>query len=730
MIGNGTFRLSRTVFVKLRVPLVTTFAVVLLQDKLVLAQCPPVTNIATETLTFDDLSPGEFSSPIPNGYGSLQWNNFGVFNGSIRPVTEGYRTGNVSPPNVAFNDFGDPASISITGTFTLNSAHLTSAGVNQGVRVQGFVGTKLAYDNSYAVTPAGPVLANFNYVGVSRVTFTASAGSQFVMDNLVISNLVTVLPDSDGDGVPDCLDHCPDTPPGAVVDADGCSVGQLVPCDGSWTNHGQYVVALAAAANSFVAAGLMATDARDVIVQAAAQSDCGKQSHSNQGQENPHACLPDFAPAVGYGAGVDPVFVATGDFNGDGKLDLATLNFVNPGIVTILSGNGDGTFQPAVTHTVGSSLNSIAVGDFNRDGKSDLAVAGLDCLVLLGNGDGTFQPAVSLNLRGFAVATGDFNGDGRLDLAVAASPSGKIAVLLGKGDGTFQPPGYLNAEVNFWAPWSNPLCVGDFNGDGKLDLAVASSSSSISVSLGNGDGTFQPPVTRNYSSGYNSSPHPQSLAAGDFNGDGKLDLAVVNDAGGSDIFGPFITNSVSMFLGNGDGTFQPPSNYPMFSLPTMAAVGDFNGDGKLDLAVANGSVVSILTGDGDGTLQPAVNFDGFGYSVAVGDFNGDGKPDLGLAGDGVLVLLNTSRCAGPHLDVTRDQKTFTLSWPLPYANFVLESATDLNSTNWQPVSELITTNNGRCETAVAFDQTLCFFRLRKLDTNGTRTNAGSMNIAR
>jgi len=211
---------------------------------------------------------------------------------------------------------------------------------------------------------------------------------------------------------------------------------------------------------------------------------------------------------------------------------------------------------------------------------------------------------------------------------------------------------------------------------------------------------------------------------------GKLDLAVVNDAGGSDIFGPGITNSVSMFLGNGDGTFQPPSNYPMFWLPTMAAVGDFNGDGKLDLAVANDSVVSILTGDGDGTLQPAVNFDGFGYSVAVGDFNGDGKPDLGLAGDGVLVLLNTSRCAGPHLDVTRDQKTFTLSWPLPYANFALESATDLNSTNWQPVSELITTNNGRCETAVAFDQTLCFFRLRKLDTNGTRTNAGSMNIAR
>src|SRR5437899_44595 len=364
MMSKETFRFSWPVFIKLRVPLVTTFAVVLLQDKLILAQCPPVTNIATETLTFDDLSPGEFSGPIPNGYGSLQWNNFGVYNGSIRPVTDGYRTGNVSPPNVAFNDFGAPASISISGTFTLNSAYLTSAGLNQGVRVQGFVGTKLAYDNSYAVTPAGPVLANFNYVGVSRVTFTASAGSQFVMDNLVISNLVTVLPDSDGDGVPDCLDHCPDTPPGAVVDAGGCSVGQLVPCDGSWTNHGQYVVALAAAANSFVAAGLMATDARDVIVQAAAQSDCGKQSHSNQGQENPHACLPDFAPAVGYGAGVDPVFVATGDFNGDGKLDLATLNFVNPGIVTILSGNGDGTFQPAVTHTVGSSLNSIAVGDF------------------------------------------------------------------------------------------------------------------------------------------------------------------------------------------------------------------------------------------------------------------------------------------------------------------------------------------------------------------------------
>ena len=238
---------------------------------------------AAMLLTFDDLSsvsPGNIWAIIPNGYGNLQWNNFGVVNGSVRPVTEGYRTGTVSPTNVAFNILGDPASISSGGTFTLDSAYLTAAFVDEmQIRVQGFdyVRGTLTYDNTFTVNRTGPTLINFNYVGISQVVFSASPSSQFVMDNLMVSNL-----DSDGDGVPDDQDQCPDTPSGAVVNEHGCSIDQLVPCSGpatggTWKNHRQYVAELIAVADTFVAGGFITTDERDAVVRAARRSDCGKK---------------------------------------------------------------------------------------------------------------------------------------------------------------------------------------------------------------------------------------------------------------------------------------------------------------------------------------------------------------------------------------------------------------------------------------------------------------------
>jgi len=245
--------------------------------------------------------------------------------------------------------------------------------------------------------------------------------------------------------------------------------------------------------------------------------------------------------------------------------------------VSILLGNGDGTFQAAVNYGVGSAPTSVAVGDFNGDGKLDLAVVNElsnNFSILLGNGDGTFQAAVNYGagLSLFSVAVGDFNGDGKLDLAVASGGSDYVSVLLGNGDGTFKTAVQYVAGLE---PIS--VAVADFNGDGKLDLAVANyESNNVSILLGKGDGTFQAAV--DYGIGTENYPAtPGSVAVGDFNGDGKLDLVV----GGVESDNVSV---VSVLLGNGDGTFQAAVNYGAGAGQTSVAVGDFNGDGRLDLA--------------------------------------------------------------------------------------------------------------------------------------------------
>ena len=343
-----------------------------------------------------------------------------------------------------------------------------------------------------------------------------------------------------------------------------------------------------------------------------------------------------FLPAVNYGVGSEPWSVAVGDFNGDGKPDLAVTNLITDN-VSVLLGNGDGTFQTAVDYGTGIEPFSVAVGDFNGDGKLDLVVANgggrsNNVSVLLGKGDGTFQTAVNYGsgIEPFWVTVGDFNGDGIPDLAVANWYSGTMSVLLGKGDGTFL------AAVNY-GTGSEPVlvAVGDFNGDGIPDLATANlNSNNISVLLGKGDGTFLAAV--NYSVGTD----PTSVAVGDFNGDGIPDLAVTYLAVGG---------GVAIFLGRGDGTFLAPVTYAAGTTPNSVTVGDFNGDGIPDLAVANENTnnVSVLLGNGDGTFQAAANFgaDSGSRLVAVGDFNGDGKLDLAVANyksDNVSILLNST----------------------------------------------------------------------------------------
>ncbi|PYL01629.1 MAG: hypothetical protein DME19_01020 [Verrucomicrobia bacterium] len=208
---------------------------------------------------------------------------------------------------------------------------------------------------------------------------------------------------------------------------------------------------------------------------------------------------PSFAAARTFDAGKGAWSLAVGDFNGDSKLDLAVANHgcsnCSPafsGSFSVLLGNGDGTFQSRLNYDAGKDPVSVAVGDFNGDGKPDLAVVNsgsTNLAVLLGKGDGTFQSAVNYDtgMSPNSVGVGDFNGDGKADVVVANETSNTVSVLLGNGDGTFQ------VHVDY-ATRSHPasLAVGDLNGDGKPDLAVANrNSNALSILIGNGDGTFQ-----------------------------------------------------------------------------------------------------------------------------------------------------------------------------------------------------------------------------------------------
>ncbi len=448
-----------------------------------------------------------------------------------------------------------------------------------------------------------------------------------------------------------------------------------------------------------------------------------------------------FGTPTNFSVGTSPVSVTVGDFNGDGKSDLAVANY-NSNNVSVLLGTGTGSFGAATNFTVGNGPASVTVGDFNGDGKSDLATANLNSnnvSVLLGTGTGSFGTATnfSVGINPRSVTVGDFNGDGKSDLAVANANSSNVSVLLGTGTGSF------GAATNFTVG-NGPISVrvGDFNGDGKSDLATTNGSGyNVSVILnttpkitiapgtnpveGGTVGTFiislDTPaptggtvvnfnttgstatiladysltagtnitaVTANtftiaagattatlnvvalsdavndpnetvkvnltsggdYILGYNPSASftpptnfaagssPISVTVGDFNGDGKSDLAVANRG----------SNNVSVLLGTGTGSFGAATNFSVGNAPSSVTVGDFNGDGKSDLAVANryGNNVSVLLGTGTGSFGTATNFSVgiFPVSVTVGDFNGDGKSDLATANgssNNVSVRLGT-----------------------------------------------------------------------------------------
>jgi hypothetical protein len=346
------------------------------------------------------------------------------------------------------------------------------------------------------------------------------------------------------------------------------------------------------------------------------------------------SALAQFETRASFPASTYPYWVVTGDFNRDGKLDLAVADSCCGGNVAILLGNGDGTFKPAVYYAAGLAPASLVAADLNGDGNLDLAVANFDSLylsVLLGNGDGTFQAATQtppLRTDSTFVSVGDFNNDKKLDLLVIDGIC--VSVLLGNGDGTFQPPMEDCPSFTIAA-----VGLGDFNHDGNLDLATAGSfggANYVNILLGNGDGTFR------QGESYVGETAPQSIAVADLNGDGNADFVVGN----------FEFNTLSVWLGNGDGTFQPAVDYKT-AFPTDVIVADFNHDGKLDLAASNflaPGTASVFLGNGDGTFQPGVSYPAGDEldSIAAGDFNGDHRTDLVVVDNNnsrVNVLLNT-----------------------------------------------------------------------------------------
>ena len=348
-----------------------------------------------------------------------------------------------------------------------------------------------------------------------------------------------------------------------------------------------------------------------------------------------------FLTHVEYATGIAPMGLITAHFTSSNTWDVAVTNSLdgaptNPGTVSIMMGNGDGTFQTHRDFTVGFQPQVIAAADLNHDSVTDLVIGNFNdktVSVLMGTGGGHFKAQRTFATafeepNGIAIA--DFNGDGNPDLAVSNAGADSVSILLGNGDGTFQP------HADYWAG-NGPvlLTAADFNNDLNIDLAVPNAGWStrpddkVSVLLGNGDGTFRSHPL------YETGVLPAAVQSGDFNGDGKTDVVVIN-TGEAGCF----CHSIGVLLGNGDGTYQPRANYATGLFPVAVALGDFDNDGNPDIVAANygtdivpDNTVSVFMGNGDGSFQLQVPHQTGNNpaAVAAADINEDGKLDLIVA---------------------------------------------------------------------------------------------------
>ena len=457
-----------------------------------------------------------------------------------------------------------------------------------------------------------------------------------------------------------------------------------------------------------------------------------------------------FPASVSYPTAINPGMAVVGDFNGDGKPDIAvsSITYSNgttgtdvSGAISVLLGNGDGTFKTHLDSVTPNFPYAIAEGDFNGDGIPDLVAiedtpAGGQILsTWRGNGDGTFtEMAGGQSLSGMdSLVVGDFNNDGKLDVAAVGVNNSNVYIFLGNGDGTFAAPIEFPVGSMSLSPPNHNVLTGDFNGDGKLDLAVATDNG-IAILLGKGDGTFQPytlvPPILSYDSG------EELLALADFNGDGKLDI--LRSTG---------NNIIEVALGNGDGTFQPATGHQLVSVldAGAAVVADFSGDGKPDVAFAGQSdVMTILFGNGDGTFgaetdyaapwNTALNF------IASGDFNGDGAPDVAMANQtdsSVFVYLSSPVVAFSPRGLTFASQEISTTSPQQAVTLANPSGASLAIANTSASGDFTVSNNcgstlgpgKNCQADVTFSPTATGTRTGLLSfTDSAEPNSQTLTL--